>query len=194
MQLNTFVFPYSQYHQSDGTWALSPHLGSTNRTWYFFFKHVHSLLCFHCNLGIFPDFLLAEFVCPDPADSHLGQNPLFFCLYLYWMPHTKWRYTESRLLPAVWDEEALGNLLPEVIVFSSSSTFLQITSIVKLLMTEDSHLPRPRRGSLPLYRIWWTEGWLWLALMSCRVNFRAGERKLQRPLRTAGDFTADCLI
>lgn len=112
---------------------------------------------------------------------HIWDKTLYFSAFIYTecLTPSGDRYTESRLLPAVWDEEALGNLLSEVIVFCSSSTFLQITGIVKLSVTEDSHLPRPRRGSLPLYRIWWTEGWLWLALMSCRVNFRAGERKLQ---------------
>jgi len=79
-----------------------------------------------------PAFQPAEFIVPDPADSHLGQNPLFFCLYVCRTPHTQWRCIKRLLLLARWDEEVLGNLLLEVIVFCSSITFFHITEALKL--------------------------------------------------------------
>lgn len=98
-------------------------------------------------------FQPAVFILPVPTDSHVGQKPLFFCVYVCRTPRSQWRYIESLLLLAGWDEEVLGDLLPEAIVFCSSSTFLQIAATVNLLMTEDSHLRRPRSGFMLLCRI-----------------------------------------
>lgn len=143
---------------------------------------------------ISPAFQPAVFILPGPADSHLGQKPLFFCLYVCRTPHTQWRYIGSLLLLARWDEEVLGNRLSEAIVFCSSRTFLQITGIAKLLMAEDSHLHRPRSGFMLLGRIWWTGGCVWLRGAAGWVAGLEREHCRQRPLRTAGDFPANHLI
>lgn len=117
-----------------------------------------------------------------------------FCLYVWRTSHTQWRYQERLLLLARWGEGVLGNLLPEVIVFCSSGTFLQIMGIVKLLTTEHRHLHRPRSGFMLLCRIWWTGGCVWLRWAAGWIAGLKRENCRQGALRTAGDFTANCLI